>query len=190
MLTRVWDDIRRGENIDLYLAVAAAITTGVMALFGWGTPVQVAALALTVLALLAFSMLQSRNKFEQSITELRSELSPPHFFTSQMPNMKERLREAHTISINGISLVSTSDNLWQVFADRLQAGAHIRLLVVDPDHPTVNILASRFHKHQDPKRLRVEIQHSLDNLRDLYNHVANGGSLEIRLAQFCPPYGV
>jgi len=70
----IWRDIRRGESIDLYAAVAVAIPVAILNLLGITRPSITSAITLTILALLASAALVGRHKNEQILEKL-SELS-------------------------------------------------------------------------------------------------------------------
>jgi hypothetical protein len=110
------------------------------------------------------------------------------FFSERIPHLEQRFRRAKSIAINGMTLSTTSDKLWGTFRQRLEDGAEIRLLLIDPKHPALQISAIRFHKHQDPQRVGREIAHTLDNLETLM--VNTKGSFQVRLLPYVPPYGI
>ena len=186
-LQRAWREIRRGENIDLYVTVTAALVAGVLSLLQQS---QIAGLTLAVLALLAIGLLQSRHKFEDSLKAIQISSGALNFIKTSMPNLEERIRRANSVSISGISLVRTSDTLWTVFNQKLREGTHIRIMVVDPNNKAIEMAANRFQKHQDVSRLQREVHHALDNFATFYEKETGAGSFEVRLLPFNPPYGI
>ena len=59
-LRRIWDDIKQGENLDLYLTVLAAIVLAILNLAGFAVSSVVNSFSLAILALLAVAMLGNR----------------------------------------------------------------------------------------------------------------------------------
>ncbi len=153
---------------------------------------------LVVLALLATTQLIDRFrlmrnldiKVEQLIENLQVFKGANAFFIHRLPDLEERLRQAKSISINGITLSRTSDSFWGTFKRRLTEGAQIRLLVVDSEHQALEVAANRFFKHQDPNRLRRESEHALDNFESLMAELASKRLFQVRLLPFVPPYGI
>jgi hypothetical protein len=76
------------------------------------------------------------------------------------------------------------------FKQRIAEGARIRILIVDPNHRALDIAVNRFHKHQDPNRLRRESEHALDNFESLMAEQTLGEAFQVRLLPFVPPYGI
>jgi hypothetical protein len=64
ILEYIWDDIKHGENIDLYITVAIAIPLAIFSTLGLAQLSWTAPLTLTVLALFAISLLVNRRKME------------------------------------------------------------------------------------------------------------------------------
>src|SRR4051812_34877799 len=74
-LARLWKEITRGENLDLYLTVIVALSLTVLnlmpnSIIGFDPKSQLEPLVLAVLALLAFSMLGNRHALEDSMRSL------------------------------------------------------------------------------------------------------------------------
>ena len=114
------------------------------------------------------------------------------FYVNRMPNLERRLQSAKTIAINGMTLSRTSDSFWELFRECISNHGQVRLMVVDPEHPALEIAASRFHKHQDIERVKREIAHSLDNFGALQIQIDPDSSelFQLRLEPFSPPYGI
>jgi len=63
-LERAWRDIRRGENIDLYLSVVVAFAVTILNFLGAATGTLTQSIMLAILGLMAFSALGSRHLIE------------------------------------------------------------------------------------------------------------------------------
>jgi hypothetical protein len=70
LLNKFWDEIKRGENIDLYLTVVASIILVILNLTGFASQSLVAPLTLAVLGLLAISNLGNRYQIQSLIEKL------------------------------------------------------------------------------------------------------------------------
>ncbi|HJZ45654.1 MAG TPA: hypothetical protein VKE41_00765 [Roseiflexaceae bacterium] len=66
-LHRVWQNVRRGEHIDLYLTVVAAIVFVALNLFGVDVGRWMAPITLGALGLLATSLLGTRHHIDQQL---------------------------------------------------------------------------------------------------------------------------
>jgi len=151
---------------------------------------------LVVLGLLATTQLIDRFRVIRSLDLKIDKLSESvnkgdgakTFFIHHIPNLRERLLDAKSISINGITLSRTTDALWDVFKQQISGGGTVRLLLVDPDHSALEFAALRFQKHQDSVRLRREVKHALDNLESLAELDKN--LFQVRLLPFPPAFGI
>ena len=153
---------------------------------------------LIVLALLATTQLLDRfrimrdvdGKLQRLIDREQGFSGATSFFVERIPYLEERFRRARSIAINGMTLSTTSDKFWGTFKQRIEDGAEVRLLIIDHEHPALSVAANRFHKHQDPQRVKREIEHTLDNLESLMVKVGSKGSFQLRLLPYIPPYGI
>ncbi len=185
LLKNIWDDIRHGENIDLYLTVAASITISVLGLLNVTDIDLAVSLTLAVLALLAFASLQSRHQIE-NILENQERLQ--FIFSERSPVSMDRLRRAKSIAHNGITLVGTSNTLLGIFSDCIMKGGSVRLIVVDSDDMSMQVAAQRFVKHQDVNRLRREAQHALDNFSSMLERYPD--NFEVKTLRAMPPFSL
>ena len=71
LLQRVWEDIRHGENIDLYVAAPLAVVIAVLEILGITSSQLISSITLVILGLLATSLLASRH----SVKELSQKLT-------------------------------------------------------------------------------------------------------------------
>lgn len=69
-LQRLWRDIQRGENVDLYVTVVAAIVLAILSIAGVASQSWIAPLTLVILALLAYSMLGNRHQIDKAYQQL------------------------------------------------------------------------------------------------------------------------
>ena len=151
---------------------------------------------LVVLGLLATTQLVDRfriiREIETKINTIASgaqgQVGVGAVYKSHIPDLRDRVRGAKSVAISGISLSRTSADMWAVFRERLEVGGDVRLLLVDPEHSALQFAAARFQKHQDPDRLKREIQHALDNLEPLSK--ITRGSFSLRFMPMSPPYGI
>ncbi len=116
--------------------------------------------------------------------------SATNFFTRKIPDLESRLNEATSIAITGMTLMRTSISLWPTFKQRLEADAHLRFLIIDPDDQAVDVAANRFDKFQDPEKLKQEIKQALGNFETLITQKKTNNVPQIRLFPGVPPYGI
>ncbi len=188
---RIWKDLRNGENIDVYLTLAISIVVAIASVFGIAQN-ALTPLTLAVLALLSYAILGSRRKVNELIekTLLSPTTTAESFLLTKKPNLEERLRTAKSIAINGITLSRTSDSYFSIFRNCFQQGGKVRLLIVNPNNPALEIASKRFFKHQDVNKVKREIEHALDNFETLFEQCKNKENYAIGLFSAMPPYGI
>ena len=106
-LRRVWDNIRHGENIDLYVAVPLAILIAILGIFGITSPQLIASMTLVILGLLATSLLTNRHavkELSQKLTQTSNTVFLTDFSES---NLERDFEEASELWLVGVSLTTT-----------------------------------------------------------------------------------
>ncbi|MEW5871780.1 MAG: hypothetical protein AB1894_21105 [Chloroflexota bacterium] len=181
-LRRFWEDIRKGENIDLYIAVFASILLAILAISGLAVQSWIAPLNIAVLALLAYSMLGSRHRMDELFQGLREEAQS--IFRKKWPedDLDLALREAKNAFLIGVSLRRTFGDYYALLEDKLQRGDTVRILVLDPNSAAVEAIAKRVYKDVSIERSRGSIKDSLRSMHHL--KLRTGGKLEIRVTDY------
>ncbi|MFZ2615453.1 MAG: hypothetical protein WA077_05655, partial [Anaerolineae bacterium] len=101
-LRRIWNDLRKGENVDLYLTIAAAVAFVVLNLVGVAPTTLLAPLTLAVLALLAATSLGNRHRMDELLAQ--RERSLDDFFREEFPpSYKADLDTAEELWLVGVS---------------------------------------------------------------------------------------
>lgn len=134
LFERIGNDIKRGENLDLYLTVAVGIVIGILSIVGIAPSTWIPGITLTVLAVLAFSALQNRHHFQESLlhsAEVGRKIRASDFLQLEYHLTDEDFASANKIWISGITLTRTTRNYMNVFSERLVAGAEIRIALTD-----------------------------------------------------------
>jgi ABC-type uncharacterized transport system YnjBCD permease subunit len=82
LLSTIWDDLRQGENIDLYLTIIAALIISGLNVAGIAPATLLPAITLAVLALLAITNLVNRHKLDDALQKQSS----AQFFIENYPS--------------------------------------------------------------------------------------------------------
>jgi hypothetical protein len=190
-LRLIWNDIHKGKNIDLYLTLIISIVVGIIGILGYAQD-HIPSLTLAVLALLTFSGLKSRHQTNQLYNKLDIEKSKTvtldNLFSPRPKGIESKLLGAKSICHNGISLVGTSNSRLGLLSKCLENGGKVQLILLDPESQALEVAAKRFHKHQDCRRLKKEVEHALDNFKSL--HTSNHDNFKIHLMSSVPPYSI
>lgn len=186
-LRRVLEDIRRGENIDLYVTVIVAIILAALNITGIAPQAWIAPLNLAVLALLAVATLGNRHRLEGILRRMTQ--SAESVLLEKFPaDIYGKLQKSKDLWLVGVSLSSTLEALYPQLEDKLRAGDSIKVLVVNPDGNACAMAAMRNYRTDDVDRQRAEIHAALKDLCELRKVAPE--RLEIRTIEYPLTFGV
>jgi hypothetical protein len=180
VLERIWADIQRGENIDLYATVCVAFGLVILALLNIAPPEWIPPLTLTVLGLLAISNLGSRHRTEELLEKFAQ--SSDTLFMDEFPtSIKSDFAGAKEVWFVGVDLLGTVNRSYTELERKLRKGDTIKVLLVHPRSSASEIAASRPNLPTDIERTNRRILDSLQLLCDLQKIAPD--KLEIRTIQ-------
>lgn len=198
---KVFQDIRKGENLEVYLTLVVALVLLILDIFDIVTTEAIAAGTLATLALLTYSILTSREQMEhlvdtstatRAIVEQSISGKPraDRFFWPERRSLENDLARARFIGIAGITLSRTVRDYLPLFENRLQSGAHIQFIVIDPDslasqqaiHRSKGGVGDSFYA--DLIRTTVARVCILAELKDV------PGRMELGLLPYAPSFGL
>lgn len=185
LLKRIWQDIRRGENIDLFVTVIVAIGLAVLNLLGLAPASLIGPLTLTVLGLLAVATLGNRYKLEESLAQLNQNHTEL-FQETQPVGLESDLQQARELWLVGVTLSRTLNTYYNLLESKLARGHTLRVLLVHPDGHGAEMLALREYKRHSVTRIRHLIHNSLEDLCGLQQHFSN---LEVRVIDYPLGFG-
>jgi hypothetical protein len=186
-LERIVQDVKSGENIDLYIAVGAAVGLATMNLLGVVPVTYLSGLILALLGLLSVALLGSRHRLEElhDLVSKNAGLSAP-FLDEFPPDFSIRLDEAQEVWLIGTHHSAALTAYHQVFQSKLQAGGSLRFLLIDPDGAASKMAAMRFHGHVSPEQERMRIRSSLQTLSALRQMAPD--KVEVKVIDFLVDY--
>jgi len=188
LLRQVWEDIRHGENIDLYVAAPLAIAIAILGIFGITSSQLISSITLVILGLLATSLLTSRHSVKELSQKLTQTTGSIFFKELAESNFETDFESAADLWLVGVSLTTIIKIHYSLIEKKLRAGHSIKALLVHPDGPAVEMAEMRAYGRPNVERTRNEIRNALQDLCDL-GQVAPG-RLEIRTIQHPLGHGV
>jgi hypothetical protein len=184
-LRHIWQDIRRGENIDLYVTVLIAIGLAGLNLLGLAPQAWLAPLTLAVLGLLAVATLGNRYRLEESLNTLNQTHSG--LFQEKLPAALEAdMEKSREMWLVGVTLNRTLNTHFTLLEKKLSRGDRVRVLLVHPEGPSAEMLAMREYRRYTAERIRSLIR---DSLSDLCHLQATYEKLEIRVVAYPLSFG-
>jgi len=187
-IKRIWDDIRRGENIDLYVAVPLALAIAILGIFGKTSPELIASITLLILSLLATSLLANRHAVKELSKKL-SETSETFFFRELSETAFESdFEKATDLWLVGVSLTTVVRVHYSLIEKKLRAGSSVKALLVHPEGAAIEMAETRVYGRTNFERAKGEIRNTLHDLCDLQQ--STKGKIEIRTIQNPLGHGV
>lgn len=129
-------------------------------------------------------------KLDKLVDSSQTGQGAANFFTYDFADLRERIRTAKSVAINGITLVRTSNTYFLDFKYCLANNGQVRILVIDPNHHVIETAAKRFNKHQDAEKLRRESEQALDNFESLLSAKGANKGFRLQTTSFVPAYGI
>ena len=166
---------------------------------------------LGVLALLATSEIVERyrrlNSIEKAVNRSLSFLESRFTdrpsaiaFFQKPPSLDPYVQSANQIDLCGVTLTSTVNKQFGNLRERLQAGAKIRILVVDPDSVAIKMSAERSTSPDDTDYYRVRLDATFREIAYLFKRLEEfkatqgnspkAGNLYVRLLSYAPSFGI
>jgi hypothetical protein len=183
-LRKLIEDIRRRRNLDVYLTVIVALVVSVLSFFDVVPADKVSALVLAVLAILALTVLATREAVENP----RLARGDPELLDDFPPDLRSRRESSHSLYLIGVSLSRTLESSYGAFKTNLSRGAHIRVLLTDPEADEAAIDARTLLTRPRTVDMREEIRQSLRLLKQLQD--VENGRLEIRTTRAAHKFGL
>jgi hypothetical protein len=175
----VWNDLRQGENIDLYLTIIAALGISILNLTGLASEKWIPTITLAVLALLAFTNLVNRHKLDEVILQQQS---TEYFLEKYPPGVSNDIKSAKELWLAGYVLGRTlMDNLG-IIEEKLIKNEKVKVLLFDPQSDAMRHFSASLSFPISPEEMQKRINSSLETLKTL-SQVAkkHPGRLEVRL---------
>jgi hypothetical protein len=187
MIGQFFNDLKKGENLDLYvtltLAILLAILKPVLALFGINiAPNAIASLTLSVLAAITIVLLVNRKRMD-SLEQRLLQQTRSEIVTAFPESYVTDLGRARKILQTGIHLASNLNDYHDQYELILQSGATIRFLIVAPDGNALKMTALRFAGGTSRAgQEQARIQSSLNVIAGLMEEYP--GRIELRVIDY------
>jgi hypothetical protein len=179
LLRTVLNDLRHGENIDLYLTVVAALSISILNLIELTPKDWIPPITLAVLALLAITNLVNRHKLDAA---LMSQHSVEKFMEAYPVGAKSDIKTSKELWLVGYVLGRTLlDNLG-VIKEKLLRNESVKVLLFNPDSDAMSHFCASLSISLNQDELQSRINSSLETLRSLSRFAKkHPGKLEVRI---------
>lgn len=200
----IGNDIRNGENIDLYLLILLSIFLGISGIIGVLSFEILSAAILATLGLLANALLENRRSLEkissffsqlealplkiESLVDHQTTLDEVFRTRSQLPQFEAQLHGAQSIDMCGMSMLALTTLYRDLFVDKLRNGCRIRLILLNPDNLSLMEMVSAFVTSINKETHTNAIKTSIQSLTT--DNVFNTDLLEVRIYDYPLSHGM
>lgn len=196
----VWNDIKAGHNLDIYITVGIAIAVAVLGVLGIANSDVIASAILAILALMAINLLLNRYENEnirKLISQQQSAIGlSERFLTAsyRLDSVKQHIASAQTAFLWGMDLARTVPMLEDSIIEGLRSGLSIRVLLIKPgtgaDSTAVPMTSFRYSKEgKGIKAINQDIERNFCRLVR-YRNSAGQGNVEVRVVNYLPPWTI
>lgn len=184
---RLIRDIKKGKNLEYYTILFLIIVILIVDIFNLASFEVLTNITLAVLALVVYSLLNTKQGFDELSDKIVKPQGADAFFWKAKNSVEDRFSRAKHIEISGAVLSRTLRDYRAVLEDRLRAGASIRIILMDPKSTAPDQAVLRSKGISDR-------QFYLDTLRPTIERVGVLGEIsehiELGLVPYKPAYGM
>ena len=164
-LQRIWADIKRGENIDVYLTIILVFALGILNFISPASSSWIFSVILAALGILAVSALRNEYHFREIIQHLSQ---TKNVFMDDFPiSLREDIINANELLLIGVTLSRTIKTYYSEFQGKLRKGHIIKVLLVDPESQAVDMAETRNFGRTDSARTSSDIRANIMDLCEL-----------------------
>lgn len=186
-LDRIWSDVQRGENIEMYITIVLALVLAVFNVVGIASSSWIAPLTLVVLSALALSNIKIQHDFDLLFKKLSRSASS--FFLEKFPeSINSDIEEATELWLVGVTLTYTISQQYLRIEHLLQEGSNVKVLLVHPEGPALEMAEDRAYLQSSPERRRNVIHGSVEDFCTLRSIAPD--KLEIRTIRNPMSHGI
>ncbi|WP_375467263.1 hypothetical protein [uncultured Nostoc sp.] len=193
ILRHVWQDIRSGQNLDIYITASLSLVIAIFGFLGIANQSVISAAVLAVLALLLSYLLVARNQNDQIRTalsrlEINQSLSASQLMTNgdDISEIIQSLRQSKQAYFWGTTFTTHIPLIQQDLELGIASGLEAKFLLVQPSSNALKMAAFR-GKDLSESDLNNDL---LRNLRRLDSIAISStvGKLEIKVIDYLAPY--
>lgn len=196
LLLRVYEDIKHGENIDLFAAVALAAFIFTLDILGKASSDLVASVALATLGLLAVGLLLTRYKMD-SIHRAHDIPNLVQFSRQPFPSLESDLRNENTkeIWMLGLVLRGTIYNNFYNFKQNVQTGTKLRVMISNRNKINTDTTVMQFTRggHATGKEavwFPAGYEETINRLREIRLNAPQMENVKLKLLDFVPSFSL
>lgn len=197
IIRNILNDIKKGENIDRYLALFIGLICSFIGIFNISLKYVFTAIS-TVLTLLALGILMDRkntqkvSKLLEGLTIKQNEIFAQRdkyfFYNNILESISNAKEEICILARSGSTLTSFDEEIQEA----INRNCQVRIILCARNQETINSMAFRGYNTTNHSAIISEIDNSIRNLKSLKEKINKSQIylLKIREIKYLPPIGL
>jgi hypothetical protein len=186
----VWQDIRAGQNLDIYLTIIISVAIAILGIFQVVEQTIISATVLAMLALVANTLLQNR-RANDLLQKRMSAMEGYEFLGRELEDyyqQNEALSTASTALFWGVTLERLIPHVQAELQEGLRQGRlKARFLLLKPESNAVKMAAFSM-RNGNERRINTAINMAIERVTDLASDANKPAKLEVRVVDYLPPW--
>lgn len=183
---RFINDIKKSENIEIYLSTLVVIVIIALDLFGADITRFQDEILLSVLVVIILSQLRLIHVIDEF--EGGRSYGGVSFLGDFTQELDQNIKESNDLLFIGVTLERTLNTYYSIFHEKLVNKHRIRVLLVDPNSKSLEVALTRNYSPSDVNQTRNNVNFTIYKLCELKKQTS--GNLEIRVIDNSLTHGV
>jgi hypothetical protein len=190
-LLRIWDEIKSGQNIDVYLTIIICFALLVFDIFGIASQNVVSSGILATLLLITLNSLNTRqvnNELQQALKEINvSKTSMSFFHEWDDVNFSQKMAVAKDISVMAVSPYEFVNYNSERLRALARQGAILRFAMINPDGEAIKMTSLIFHgAAKQTQYITTQVRMTLQKIQEIALE-SNQNNVQVKLIDNIPP---
>lgn len=184
-LRRIVEDVRRGDNLDMVVALALGFLIAALNILGIASSEWVSSITLVTLGLLAAGLLVMRYRIEDAYDQSQTR-DTFRFERERTPSFNHTIANTREIWMLGIVLVNTTSDYFYDFTRLASKGAKIRGLIVDLEKTDIDCVVRRFSRAATKDQFLASEAETIGRFKHFRQTAPTQDSVQLRMLDFVP----
>lgn len=181
--------LKVGQNIDQVVVLAIIACTVIASSFGPVSESALYSLTLAVLAFISIGSLITRYQINQ-INEGRSNAGAIEFFDKKPNDFRDLMHSFKSADFLGFGLRSTIHDNFYVLKERVEDGAKLRIIIVNPHAVNMDVVVSMFSRGGAAENFLSDYESIINQISSLAQHAVDFQNVRLRVIDFVPAFSL
>jgi len=191
ILRQIWEDIKRGENIDLLATIGLVVVIAILDILDLASPDLVSSVTLTTLGLIAIGLLVTRYKMDM-INHRYDNANTVQLSKKMLDTLESDLKDENVkeIWMLGLVLRGTIYRHFHSFNQNVANGTRFRAIIADWNKIDMNTTVKRLARGVTLDSFQAGYKEAVERLKEIHQSAKNRDGVQLRLLDFVPPFSL